>query len=96
MDAFSARIRELRGEQSQTEFGEQFGLGQGNIAHLESGRSNPSIHFLLELSQYYNVTIDFLLKNEDLRKGRGNVKYKKLCRDLQGVNDAFQALKGIT
>ena len=63
-DGVAMRIKKLRGNMSQREFGAQFDVTQGQIAHLENARVAPSVEFILRLSQKYNRSIDFILKGE--------------------------------
>jgi len=60
--AIAKRIKDLRGNLSQKKFGERMGFSQGQIGHIETGRTEPSLKFLLQLSKLYNISIDYILK----------------------------------
>ena len=38
------------------------------ISHYENGNRNPSLEMLIALSDYYNVSIDYLIKGEEFQK----------------------------
>ena len=49
-------------EISQESLAEQIGCSTQYIYQIESGRCKPSIDALLSLSEYFGVSIDYLLK----------------------------------
>lgn len=51
---------------SQEQFAEELGWTRSVIGSYEEGRSEPSIERLIDLSNYFNIPIDILVKN-DLR-----------------------------
>tara|TARA_R110002073_G_scaffold139232_2_gene289436 strand:+ start:223898 stop:224662 length:765 start_codon:yes stop_codon:yes gene_type:complete len=55
-------LRELKNF-SQEYFAEELKWSRAMIASFESGRTEPSIDRLLELSSYFNIPIDILIKN---------------------------------
>ena len=61
-DGIAARIRKLRGNLSQIKFGNIFGLSQATVAHIERGRNDPSLDFLVSLCGEYGVSADFILR----------------------------------
>lgn len=63
-------LRELRKENglSRKKVGEMVGSNQRNYANWEQGTSNPKIEYLIALSEFYNVTIDYLVGHEDKKK----------------------------
>lgn len=85
----SERIRKLRGTETQTTFGKKYGMSQGQIGHIETGRTVPSLGFLLILSFEYCVSVDFILKGKKSDTGEfQNLKkkaMKKLCKKLKIV-----------
>ena len=38
------------------------------ISHYENGNRNPSLEMLIALSDYFNVSIDYLIKGEEFQK----------------------------
>ncbi|MBT8273458.1 MAG: helix-turn-helix domain-containing protein [Bacteroidia bacterium] len=68
MRKIQANIRHLRVLKnfSQEQFAEELGWTRSVIGSYEEGRSEPSIERLIDLSNYFNIPIDILVKN-DLR-----------------------------
>lgn len=58
-----ARIRELRIRQNltQEELASKVHTSNSNLAKIEAGVSNPSLDLLIELRNYFNIPIDYLL-----------------------------------
>ena len=63
MVLFSERLKELRLEKnlSQSEVGKIVNMSKMAISHWESGHSEPSIAQLIELSNFFGVSVDFLI-----------------------------------
>jgi len=61
-------LRKLKGF-SQEQFAEELTWTRSMIGSYEEGRSEPSIDKLIELSNYFDIPIDILVKN-DLRAAR--------------------------
>ena len=38
------------------------------LSHYENGKRSPDIDMLVKLSQYFNVSIDFLINGEEFKK----------------------------
>ena len=36
------------------------------LSHYENGKREPSIELLIKMSEYFNVSIDFLIKGKDI------------------------------
>ena len=68
--SFSGRLKILRGSLSQQEFGENLGVYQAYINHLETGRRKPTIDFLLTLSHHCRKSVDSLLKGGDFKPAK--------------------------
>lgn len=69
MSVFSSRLKSLRKEKklSQEDLAKKIGVLRHNIADREQERSEPDIDMLIKLSDYFNVSIDFLLGKTDIR-----------------------------
>ena len=67
MATFKDRLRELRMEKeiSQQKIGELVNMSKMAISHWEKGHSEPSIAQLILLSQFFEVTIDYLVGKTD-------------------------------
>lgn len=67
MISFKERLKELRTERNitQQELGKVVNMSKMAISHWEKGHSEPSISQLIILSNYFEVTVDYLIgKNE--------------------------------
>ncbi len=64
---FRERLKELRIEKniSQIELGKLVNMSKMAISHWESGHSEPSISQLILLSNYFNVSVDYLVGKEN-------------------------------
>ena len=58
--AIGNRLKKLRGKLSQTSFGEPVGYKYSYVKACEHGKK-PSLEYLFKVSQYYNVSFDWLL-----------------------------------
>lgn len=67
MSQFSKNLRSLRKEANmrQQDLADKFGLAQTTIASYEQGQRFPNHETLIEMADYFNVSIDFLLGRED-------------------------------
>lgn len=63
--SLSKKIFELRkaGNLSQEQLAEKIGISRQSISKWESGESVPEIERLVELSKIFDVTIDYLVKD---------------------------------
>lgn len=66
--SLSERIIQLRNanEFSQEQLAEKLGVTQQTISKWESGQANPDFEKLIQLSDMFNVSIDYLLKPSDI------------------------------
>ncbi len=55
------RLREVRGKLSQTAFGEPVGYKYSYVKDCEHGKK-PSLEYLFKVSNYYSVSLDWLIK----------------------------------
>mgnify|MGYP003621317011 CR=1 FL=1 len=60
MDTLAARLKYLRGDKNQTEFGADFGLSQRSISRYETGGGSPDIHTITQISAKYGVSPQWL------------------------------------
>lgn len=65
---FKDRLRELRIEKniSQQQLGNVVNVSKMAVSHWESGHSEPSIEQLIVISDYFEVTVDYLTGKTDL------------------------------
>ena len=62
MDLFKNRLKEIRQSKGITvnKLSKAIGVKPATISYYENGKRYPSIKHLLALSDYFNVTIDYL------------------------------------
>ncbi|SDW80477.1 Transcriptional regulator, contains XRE-family HTH domain [Lutibacter oricola] len=56
-------LRALKGL-TQEQFAKHFNITRSRISSYEENRATPQVDFLIELSNYFNIPIDALLKND--------------------------------
>lgn len=57
------RIRELRKQRGMTmrELGKVFNVAEGTISQYETGKRQPNNEMLLQLGEFFEVSVDYLL-----------------------------------
>ena len=63
--AIGSRIRVLRGEALQEELAAHLNIRQGNLSKMERGKSAPSLEVLLQLSERFHRSVDWILRGEE-------------------------------
>ena len=65
--AFGRRLQDLRKENhlTQEQAAEQLNVSKIHYANIEGGRKGCSVDLLLDLSEMYRVTVDYLLKGNN-------------------------------
>ena len=55
-------IKDLRKQKklSQQQVSEQLGITRVALSHYETGKRDPNLHMLQKLSEFYNVSIDYI------------------------------------
>ena len=66
----SERLKTLRKRDgiTQTEFAKIFNVSSGTIGNWETGAREPDYQTLLRIAEYFGVTTDYLLGNEETEK----------------------------
>lgn len=61
------KLRELRKEKgiSLKELGAAMGVAESTMSLYENGKRQPDYETLLKLAEYFNVTVDYLLRGND-------------------------------
>ena len=64
------RIKQLRTEKRmrQTELAKILKIGQATMSNWETGRSEPDYDALIEMSEIFGTSIDYILGNSDIKK----------------------------
>ena len=88
------KIKELREEKSwtQAELAKKINSTNKNIWAYENNIASPSIETLIKLSQIFNVSIDYLVGNEDEYGNVNIVKNEELDYREQKLLKAFALL----
>ena len=70
LDDLRKNLAMLRVEKglSQRQCAKEFGISQALLSHYENGQREPGLAFLLKASEYYDVSVDFLLGRTPLRE----------------------------
>lgn len=64
---FGKTIKELRTQQklSQRQLGEKLDVCNQTVSFWESGQREPDLDTLVKISEYFGVTVDYLLGKSD-------------------------------
>lgn len=86
---FSFRLKELRvgRKLNQQEVADNLGIARTTYASYEQGKREPDHETLVKIADFFDVSIDFLLRGED--------HYRDKARELRKHNDVrFAAVDG--
>ena len=74
------RIKELREQHhvSQKELADKLGLNQSAISNYEKGISKPNIDIMLQIADFFNVSLDYLIKRKTKPYELGNLTVSQL------------------
>lgn len=67
-NCFANRLKELRGDMSQTELADALGVSRASLSLYELGNRTPDIEFLYTVCRYFEVTSDWLLGLSSVKK----------------------------
>ena len=83
---FAERIKELRINKglTQQELGNIFGVTSTGVSYWESGKAIPNMDIINKLSDYFGVTIDYMIGKKELDE---NNKGMILFRKAEQVNE---------
>lgn len=83
--AFAQRLKQLRKKIviSQAELAKQFNISTGTIGMWETGQRMPDSDMLVKIAQYFGVSVDYLLGNDEMKKPAGvpDELWEELCKD---------------
>lgn len=70
LNAIGQRIKALRIERgmNQAALGDVLGVGQRAVSMIESGTNQPTLKQIELLSDYFNVSTDYLIKGINIKK----------------------------
>lgn len=60
-EELARRLREVRGESTQVDFGKALGVLQNEVSRYEIGRVHPPLEYLVAVAKYGSVTLDWLI-----------------------------------
>ena len=68
MNKFPERLKELRKTRkiNQQALSKHLNYGYTAVANYESGRNQPSIDTLIQIAEFFNVTVDYLIGTADV------------------------------
>ena len=80
-------LKELRQEKgdTQSDVASALNISQKAYSYYERGEREPSIDMLIQISNYFNVTVDYLL-------GREKSKYYELSEDEYNLIKKYRML----
>ncbi|MBR7101263.1 MAG: helix-turn-helix transcriptional regulator [Clostridia bacterium] len=63
-------LREIRKSKklSQVKVSMDLNICREALSHYENGRRSPDIDMLVKMSEYFNVSIDYLIRGEEFNK----------------------------
>ncbi len=95
---FNEKLIELRKAKglSQEELGNELGVSRQTVSKWELGQSYPDFQKLVILSDFFNISLDKLIKDidlDDLRENNSdNEKVSKMYEDFQTAKTALNYL----
>ncbi|WP_271814128.1 helix-turn-helix domain-containing protein [Clostridium beijerinckii] len=84
------RIKELREDAGlkQEDIAYKLNIGRSTYANYESGATEPNVAILMDLSNIYNVSIDYICCNTDIKMNF--YKDKKICKYINKCIDVYK------
>ena len=99
---FGRKLKELRfkNDITQVEFAKLLGVAQQTVGSWEKEKSAPNYELLKQIAKYFNVSIDYLLDNDDGANANTqpplNAEQAELIAEYDALNDEGRAtLKNI-
>ena len=86
------KLRQLRNNKfmSQEKFAEEMNVSRQAVSKWELNQSLPEMDKLIEISDYFNVTLDYLVKNEEINDfketSNGNLSNQKSLHEKKDLN----------
>jgi transcriptional regulator with XRE-family HTH domain len=79
------RLRQLRGKRTQSEVAKILGITRARYSHYENGRNEPDTEMLQKIADYYKVSVDYLLGNEENQTNEKDKKNADLVDLLEEI-----------
>lgn len=96
MKNFSTRLKELRTEKEITgeELGKKFNVSKTAVSYWESGRNFPGEETIRKLADFFQVSVDYLLGNSDIRNPYENhERISESIKDDKELLEFWEVLK---
>lgn len=96
MKNFSTRLKELRAEKEITgeELGKKFNVSKTAVSYWESGRNFPGEETIRKLADFFQVSVDYLLGNSDIRNPYENhQRISESIKDDKELLEFWEVLK---
>ena len=96
MKNFSIRLKELRAEKEITgeELGKKFNVSKTAVSYWESGRNFPGEETIRKLADFFQVSVDYLLGNSDIRNPYENhQRISESIKDDKELWELWEVLK---
>lgn len=92
------RIAELRKEKHLTQIGLalKLNLSQKMISAYESGRHQPSVETLIQMSKIFNVSVDYIIGNTNFKRPAEYYMRDRLSQNEAELLSIFSELDAIT
>lgn len=90
-------LRKMRGL-SLKELGTIIGVAESTMSQYETGKRQPDLETLLQLSEYFDVSVDYILRGETAPQE--NSEYSKrderdIAKDLAAFKDTLENGEGL-
>ena len=74
------RIRRLRNEHGYTQeaLAKKLGIDRSLLSHIEAGKRGCSVDLLVQLSEFFNVTLDLLVLGRGRKASTKRLRRRKL------------------
>lgn len=83
------RISKLLGNREQQELTNYLGLKKTAFSDWKSGKSNSYRKYLIEIAEFFNVSIDFLVYGKEKKSSSELSEEEQKCIDLFSQLDAL-------
>ena len=85
------RIRQLRNEHGYTQeaLAKKLGIDRSLLSHIEAGKRGCSVDLLVQLSEFFNVTLELLV----LGRGQESVEKTALNEEIAQLMDHLEAFQ---
>ena len=86
------RIQFLRKQKglSQEELADKLNVSSNTVAKIECGLRRPSVDFVVNLVNFFDTTVDYIILGEEIKKERN---YDFLIREIDDKVEQLLALK---